>query len=171
MTNMDDKLDRMMARQLQLQIESYGLDPGEMSAAEAIQYVHFNITALTDELHEALGETHWKPWAKGEGFKDVEAFKAELIDAWHFFMNLCLVSGMEPSELFTRYEVKRAINAQRQVDGYDGVTTKCPGCGRAMDDPDVKCHPVPPIMTAERMRAYVYCDRTGTQVAVLSVGA
>ena len=31
-------------------------------------------------------------------------------------------------------EAKRAKNAQRQLDGYDGVSTKCPKCGRALDD-------------------------------------
>ena len=30
-------------------------------------------------------------------------------------------------------------NAKRQEEGYDGVSTKCPGCHRALDDDAVLC--------------------------------
>jgi hypothetical protein len=161
-TDTTDKLDVMLAEQLRLQIESYGQDPGELSDARAIEFVHWNVTALVDELHEALAETHWKPWATGTGFKDKDAFKSELVDAWHFLMNLCLVVGMDATELFDKYRVKHEINARRQLDGYDGVSTKCPGCGRALDDVAVRCRLVTPLVDDVAGRepwSHVWCER------------
>lgn len=129
----------MFEAQRLLQIEAYGKDPGEITdPIERIRFIKDMHIALTDELHEALGEIGWKPWATSQHVNE-EAFKGELIDAWHFFMNLCMVVGMGPDELQDRYMAKRQKNIQRQIDGYDGVSTKCPGCGRALDDDAVMC--------------------------------
>lgn len=138
-----NKLERMFEAQRLLQVEAYGKDPGEITdPIERIQFIKDMHIALTDELHEALAETGWKPWATSQHVNE-EAFKGELIDAWHFFMNLCMVVGMGPDELQDRYMAKRQKNIQRQIDGYDGVSTKCPGCGRALDDDAVKCSLTP----------------------------
>ena len=134
-----NKLEKMFEAQRLLQIEAYGKDPAEITdPVERIQFIKDMHIALTDELHEALSETGWKPWATSQHVNE-EAFKGELIDAWHFFMNLCMAVNMGPEELHDRYMKKRQKNIQRQIDGYDGVSTKCPGCGRALDDDAVRC--------------------------------
>jgi len=133
-------LSRMMRLQKKLQKETYGIDYDGMTDEERIAQFKDMHIALTDELHEALGEMGWKPWATSKHFNQ-EAVQAELIDAWHFFMNLMLIAGLTPDKLLEAYELKRAKNMARQAEGYDGVATKCRGCKRAFDDDAVKCHP------------------------------
>jgi hypothetical protein len=58
-----DKLDEMMRLQKQLQVEAFGADPSVMQDADRIQYIKDMVLAATDELHEALAEVGWKPWA------------------------------------------------------------------------------------------------------------
>jgi hypothetical protein len=136
----DNKLDRMLARQRELQEKSMGIDFNMMSDVERIAYIKENVLALTDELHEMLGEMGWKSWATSRHINTNAAF-GELIDAWHFMMNIAIAlmpGNMHTSVVADRFEDyynhKREKNAKRQEDGYDGVSTKCPRCGRALDD-------------------------------------
>lgn len=135
-----DMLVLMMRLQKEMQEATYGYDFNNMTVADKVEFIHWNTTAGIDEAHEALAETSWKPWAKGD-FLNREAYKGELVDEWHFFMNKLIVAGITPHELYESYLAKRRINIQRQVDGYDGVSTKCPVCKRALDDPAVECEP------------------------------
>lgn len=134
-----DRLARMIAAQKDLQVRVYGHNFKEMTLQERVDFIKENVLALTDELHELLAETSWKPWAKSE-FLHVEKARSELIDAWHFMMNIqiALSYWLSPDDIAeqmaTMYELKRGINEQRQEDGYDGRSTKCPGCNRALDD-------------------------------------
>lgn len=134
-----DFLSKMLREQRDLQINSYKQDPATLSADEMIEFIRWNVLALEDELHEALGEVGWKPWATSKHVNR-EAFVSEMVDAWHFFMNLLLVAGVTPTEFFDKYMAKREKNAKRQEEGYDGVSTKCFGCGRALDDDAVLCY-------------------------------
>ena len=107
--------------------------------APAIDFIHWNVTAATDELHELLGEIGWKPWAKSRHI-NLEAARGEWIDALHFMLNMALVLGLtEAEDIRALYDAKHAKNAKRQEEGYDGVSTKCPGCKRALDDDAVEC--------------------------------
>lgn len=139
-----DKLDALFAKQRQLQVEKMGGDPCNLdgplpaSTQKRIQFIKDMVMALEDELHEALAEVGWKPWATSTHINR-DAYVGEMVDALHFFLNLCLVVGVDADELFTKYLAKNAKNAQRQDEGYDGVSTKCPGCNRALDDDAVQC--------------------------------
>lgn len=135
----DGALTRMMRAQNKLQLETYGIDYSIMTDEERIAHFKEMLHALNDEMHEALGEMGWKPWATSNHFNQ-EAVQDELVDAWHFFMNLMLISGMTPDLLLEKYDLKRQRNMARQAEGYDGVSTKCRGCKRAYDDATVKCH-------------------------------
>lgn len=144
-----DNLVKLLELQDRLQIEAYGGSPSRLlddrspdeNIPEAVNFIHWNVTALTDELHELLGETSWKPWAKGD-WVDIPAAKGEAIDALHFLLNLFIVLDMSAEEVMYRYEAKRKKNIKRQEEGYDGVSTKCPGCKRALDDDAVRCERV-----------------------------
>lgn len=138
-----DLLQRLLQHQGDAQRNVYNIDPAALPLKERVEYIRWNVLALTDELHEMLAETSWKPWAKAD-YVNADKATNELIDALHFLMNLFLAlapEGTRPDtlavDIFNRYERKRAINAQRQRVGYDGVDTKCPGCKRALDDPDM----------------------------------
>jgi dimeric dUTPase (all-alpha-NTP-PPase superfamily) len=97
--------------------------------------------ALTDELHEALNETGWKPWATSRHFNRA-AFVGEMIDVLHFWANLVLVAGVNEQSILDLYFEKADKNAKRQLLGYDGVEGKCKTCGRAFDDAAVLCTPI-----------------------------
>lgn len=132
----------MFELQLELQTTTFGKNFQRMRPAERIQYIKDMVLAATDELHEALNETGWKPWTTVRHVNE-DAYIAELVDAWHFLMNLLLATGREPSELadllFHGYITKAQVNVERQAQGYDGVSSKCGHCGRALDDVAVRC--------------------------------
>ena len=86
MTTFSNALDA----QLELQKNAYGNDPSTLETNEQLDWIRWNTLALEDELHEALAETGWKPWAKSKHVNR-DAFVGELVDAFHFFMNLMLV--------------------------------------------------------------------------------
>lgn len=133
MTEMD-KLEAAFTLQRELQRSTYGKDPGEITdPEERVQFIKDMNLALQDELHEMLGEVGWKPWATSRHVNE-EAAKGELVDGFHFFMNLCMAVNMDAEELFERYQEKRLRNKQRQAEGYDGVEGKCARCKRAFDD-------------------------------------
>jgi dimeric dUTPase (all-alpha-NTP-PPase superfamily) len=123
-----DIMRQVMAQQLQLQRESFGVDPTQLEGEDRDHFVQAMSTALVVELGEALQEISWKPWASGQWFRR-EAYLEELIDVLHFWMNLVLVATDRPEELLTAYMIKHDVNAKRQADGYTG-DNKCPECGR-----------------------------------------
>lgn len=149
----NDAIAQMLLQQQELQQETYGIEnfgPG-MDPEDRLEQVRVNVLALTDELHEALGCVGWKPWTTSQHFDETQ-FKGELIDAWHFFMNLMNLGGMTATDLITGYQAKHDRNIQRQEDGYDGVSGKCPRCHKAYDDNGVYCHPRDGIFCG------AYCD-------------
>lgn len=131
-------LQDMLYEQERAQRDSHGLDLVSLTGEDRIDAIRWNVLALEDELHEALAETGWRPWATSRHVNR-EAFLGELIDAWHFLMNLFLLADTDAEEIERLYFAKRAKNDKRQRDGYDGVSEKCPGCGRALDDDAVEC--------------------------------
>ncbi len=153
-------LKKMVRAQEALQVEAYGGSPADLSPEEKIQFLKDMVFALEDELHELMDEVGWKPWATSRHI-NYEAAKGELVDAWHFLMNLMLVLGMSPQELEARYMAKRAKNAQRQVDGYDGVEGKCPKCKRALDDIATVCQ-TPIAEDSEGKGRDGFCQDWGT---------
>lgn len=128
-----DRLELMLTAQREMQEGTYGYNFEAMPTEERIQFIKNMVLALTDELHELLGETGWKPWATNKFIHNHE-YRKELIDAWHFFMNLMIVVGMTTDELYEGYFAKREVNIQRQLAGYDGISTKMPCCSRAVED-------------------------------------
>jgi hypothetical protein len=134
-------LEKIFNTQADLQ-RVLGSYPGaNIGDEERIQFLKDMLLAAEDELHEALGEIGWKPWATSRHINR-EAFKSELVDTFQFFMNLCFGVGLTPHELAKLHEAKVEKNIQRHVIGYDGVSTKCPMCKRALDDDSVSCEPI-----------------------------
>lgn len=137
---MTDHLGSMFESQRRLQCMLLGIDPQHMERGDLLRYITDMATACTGELHEALGETGWKPWTTSQHI-NTEAFRDELTDAWLFLLNLMLASGMTGKDLFNRYHEKRVNVEKRHNENYDGVSTKCPVCKRAYDNRAVDCYP------------------------------
>ncbi len=131
-------LGAIFERQRRLQKTFHGRDPEFFSPEEKMQYITACAYALIDEVGEATDETGWKPWASSNHINR-DAYKGELVDALHFFVNLCLVAGISAEEIIDGYFAKASKNEARQVAGYDGVTGKCSVCKRALDDDAVLC--------------------------------
>ena len=60
-----------------------------------------------------LEESNYK-WWKNDKPIDEAALKEELVDVLHFFVSLCLRSGMDAEELYARYLDKNRENFDRQ---------------------------------------------------------
>lgn len=137
---MEDRFQLMLQMQLDLQKQHMkDGDPQELNGSAMADFMRWNAFALEDEVHEAMAEVGWKPWASSRHINQ-EAFLKEMVDAFHFFMNmlLCGLHHLNPNEIadqFTRaYITKNAVNAQRMADGYDGVSSKCGWCHRELTD-------------------------------------
>lgn len=89
----------------------------EMCEKENIENLVFQILAMFDEVSEALACIPWKPWKKVQGF-NLNSFKEELIDIFHFLINCCLYVGMSSEDIFNEFMRKNKINWERQKDGY-----------------------------------------------------
>lgn len=129
--------------QRRYQADTFGVDYPlmwtEPDAEVQTEYVKEMTLAAFAELGEALNEMPWKSWAKldrREAWrKSHDKVVGELVDVLFFVGNVLAAVGCTDIELATRYNEKMGVNRQRQADGYDGVSTKCPNCNRALDEP------------------------------------
>lgn len=71
-----------------------------------------------EELYEAVNKLKNKPWRQTDTPTDVEAFKEELADLWHFLIEFHILADIDPEEIFRMYFRKTFINVNRQQTGY-----------------------------------------------------
>lgn len=134
-----------------------GKDPRDFEGEQLMEFLRWNVLALEDELHEALNECGWKPWATSRHVNR-DLFVKEMVDAWHFFMNLLLAISpgrlpIDIAEEFAQlYEEKNRINAERQKAGYDGISGKCRNCSKDLVTLGVRIH--------SELYDADFCDRT-----------
>lgn len=161
-------LKQLLDKQRELQIKHYGADPADLEGEERIQFLKDMAMALNKEIEgELLDEVGWKPWASSKHVNE-EAAQGEAIDGLHFLLNIFLALRMDEFMIMDKYMNKNKKNAQRQIDGYDGIAGKCPGCGRAMDDDAVQCREMMvPIQIANNNKEYTpgyWCDEKRTHL-------
>ena len=89
-------------------IEKRGLDGISME-----EWIQKETLALMSELAELIEEVQFK-WWKNKKTTDVDAVKNELVDVLHFFVSMCLKTGMDAQELYQRYLDKNKENFDRQ---------------------------------------------------------
>ena len=77
------------------------------------EWIQKTILATISELAEVLEESNFKWWKNHKPINE-PALKEELVDVLHFFVSLCLRSGMDADELFERYCEKNKENFDRQ---------------------------------------------------------
>ena len=73
---------------------------------------------ITEEIGEAMSCLKNKPWKATPMETDVDHYKEEIADAFHFFVELCILSGIGAHELFHLYFKKAEVNRFRQRSGY-----------------------------------------------------
>lgn len=93
---------------------------------EKCEYIKDHIFHMNAELVEMMERLPFKNWKKySEDFKNdwidetqrVETL-FEFIDVMHFFVNIALVLGFTPEEIFHYYMAKNKENFDRQDRGY-----------------------------------------------------
>jgi dimeric dUTPase (all-alpha-NTP-PPase superfamily) len=116
-----DKLDRIFDHQKALDdfiCKSRGLEDISME-----EWIQKETLAMMSELAELIDEVNFK-WWKNKKAVDPSLVKDELVDILHFFVSMCLKTGMSAEELFERYTNKNKENHDRQhglskKEGYD----------------------------------------------------
>ncbi|MEA5047693.1 MAG: dUTPase [Eubacteriales bacterium] len=77
------------------------------------EWMQKEVLAMLSELTEVLDEVNFKWWKNPKPVDDA-ALKGELVDVLHFFVSMCLKSGMDAEELFSLYRAKNQENFDRQ---------------------------------------------------------
>lgn len=73
---------------------------------------------IVEELGEAANCLKNKPWKQTEIPTDQDHFIEELMDAWHFLLQLFLVVGIDEKTLVQLYVRKALVNKFRQRSNY-----------------------------------------------------
>lgn len=87
------------------------------------EWLQKDVLAMVSELSELLDEVNFK-WWKNKKPVDEEALHGELVDILHFFISMCIRSGMDADKLYEGYIAKNKENFDRQYGrsqkkGYD----------------------------------------------------
>lgn len=119
----NDRLEVLFDCQKKLQklfIEEENL----LSIEEKTDQVKETILSLQNELHEILQLFPWKKWKNysDNEFVNVKKLREEIADVLHFFINLCLVCGIDSHELFNSFIHKNLKNIKRIENGINKST-------------------------------------------------
>ena len=74
-------------------------------------------SALLHEVVELQRETDWKWWKSSKG-TDKQKIVEEIVDLWHFLIQISIETGIDPDLLITKYMEKNKENTKRQQLGY-----------------------------------------------------
>ena len=106
-----DKLDEIFA--LQGQFDAELLERRNLSHITYDEWMQKETLALIGELCEMLRETNFK-WWKNPQENNMDAVREELVDVLHFFVSMCIKSGMTSADLHRLYLAKNQENFDRQ---------------------------------------------------------
>lgn len=119
----DDKLDFLFNKQNELFKKQLENAENKMKNLYEIKepfdgYRVFMLsTALVHEAIELQRETNWKWWKQGIKKND-DKIQEEIIDIWHFLIQLSIEAGLDSKMLIEKYLQKNAENLKRQIKGY-----------------------------------------------------
>jgi hypothetical protein len=139
----------------ELQVKHYGRDYDALARDPELlaDTLMMNFTAAVVELGEVMDEVGWKTWITNRGWVNRKEFIGEIVDHQHFIANMLTAVGCTDDEYEEAYRAKQQVNRDRMTSGtYDGVSTKCMLCHRALDDTTVECH-------IEDTQDMAWCDR------------
>ncbi len=105
-----DKLDTIFGMQKALDEDIAARRHLEFTREEWVQK---GVLAMVSELSEVLDEARFKWWKNAEPV-DEHALRGELVDVLHFFVSMCIHSGMTAEELYRMYVEKNQENFDRQ---------------------------------------------------------
>ena len=125
----EDKLHLIFRRQLELMDKYHVIE--QLNGCLQTQDVPVDIQShcgqqrlkdfawrITEEIGEAMSCLKNKPWKSTPMQTDVTHYKEEIADAFHFFIELCILSGIGPHDLYELYFRKSEVNRFRQESNY-----------------------------------------------------
>ena len=93
----------------------------DLTKIEVDHWVNSYLVCIEDELREVREHLSWKPWS-AKTDSNVKELQKELIDIWHFLLDIMLVSGMtDGHELFNNYR-HRYVEHYQVVQPTDYLT-------------------------------------------------
>ncbi len=119
----EDKLDFLFNKQHELYKKQLETSENKMKKLYEIKepfdgYRIFMLsTALMHEAIELQRETNWKWWKKAVKMSP-EKIQEEIIDIWHFLIQVSIEAGLDSKKLLEKYVEKNEENLKRQVKGY-----------------------------------------------------
>ncbi len=106
-----DKLDYIFHLQQLFQEEL--IEKRHLHGLTTQQWIEKQTLAMLSEMAELLDEVNFKWWKNPKPLNE-DAIKEELVDILHFFVSMCLTTGMDGKELYQRYVEKNKENIKRQ---------------------------------------------------------
>ena len=115
----EDMLRQLYEMQLRLVNDVGNRERGktDMDDADIDKQISGLCVATIHECVELQRLTNWKWWKAPTEFNEKEA-REELIDIWHFVIQMSIVMGMRPEDIVMEYQKKHEINRERQRSGY-----------------------------------------------------
>ncbi|OQB25306.1 MAG: dUTPase [Firmicutes bacterium ADurb.Bin182] len=107
-----DKLDSIF--ELQKELDRFIEEHRNLDDIPYEVWMQKDILAIIAELGELLDEVNFK-WWKNPKEIDKASIKEELADILHFFISMCIRTGMDPEELYCVYHNKNKENFNRQL--------------------------------------------------------
>jgi dimeric dUTPase (all-alpha-NTP-PPase superfamily) len=112
-----DKLNDIVEQQKTL-MDRLGIITHERSDTEAQRETKDLLFAICCELGETGDEINWKPWKRTIKPINLKLLRTELIDIFHFIMELMIIWGMDAEMIYLAYCDKMKENNARQDRGY-----------------------------------------------------
>lgn len=116
MNNEQDALTKMFELQKQFQKNLTGIDVPKKDYTQ----LNYTVTALVGEIGEVLqADKNWKCWKRTKDLEvDNEALLDEVVDVFHFVINMALYLGFDSEDIKRKFFEKNKINFERQKNNY-----------------------------------------------------
>ncbi len=102
-----DKLDQIF--QMQRALDEDIVARRQLAHISVEEWIQKDTLAILSELGELLDEVNFK-WWKNPKEVDMGAVQEELIDVLHFFVSMCIRTGMSADDLYRIYVGKNKEN-------------------------------------------------------------
>lgn len=93
-------------------------DYGDVNSRTVQMRLHELFGYMVREGAEAMQHLHSKPWKTQYKPTDRDEFEEEIVDTFHFFVEMCITAGISADRLFELYFAKWETNHVRQDTGY-----------------------------------------------------
>lgn len=115
MTN-KDSLIQMFNKQKEFQKLLTGIELPKVNYTQ----LNYTMTALIAELGEVLqADKNWKNWKRTKDLNvDRDALLDEVVDVFHFVINMALYLGYDAQDVIKKFDEKNAVNFERQNNNY-----------------------------------------------------